>query len=598
MEEKKYQVIVTGGGMAGICAAIASARGGARTALIQDRPVLGGNASSEIRMHITGATDHGHRENARETGILEELLLENRARNPQHSFSIFDTVLWEKVREEKNIDLYLNTRVTDVETGDNKIRALLAQQLTSEKDFRFVGKIYVDCTGDGMIAARAGAHVRRGMEGRDEFDEPHAPEHGINGTMGNSILFKAENTGAPVPFTRPDWAYEFTEEDLFYRPHGNASHNDNNFDIESGFWWIELGGDKDTIADAEEIRDELLKILYGVWDHIKNKGAHGAENYVLDWVQFLPGKRESRRIEGEYLLKEQDVAEGRIFDDAVAYGGWPMDMHPPKGFWFSGAPTDYVTVPKLYTIPYRCYYSRNVSNLMMAGRNISTTHMAFGSTRVMGTCAVGGQAVGTAAAMAVQKNCDPADIGKRCIRELQFQLMKDDCYLPGYVYHDDKNIVEKAVSISSSSWQGEGSPEKIRDGHQRNENGEIHEWTSEPIKGEPEWLDIQLNGPHKISELHIIFDTDLTTEIQISLSGAVRASQIPGMPLSLAKHYRVQLIEKDKVIWEKEQKENHRRFVSLSPMKEADKIRIEIIENWGDGCAKIFEVRAYENDTV
>ena len=169
MEAKKYEVIVAGGGMSGVCAALASARGGAKTALIQDRPVLGGNASSEIRMHICGATHHGQRENARETGILEEILLENRAQNPQHSFSVLDTVLWEKVMKQENLDLFLNTRVTNVKAEEGKICCLYAQQMTTEKDYEFSGKIYIDCTGDGMIAARGGAAWRRGREGQEEF---------------------------------------------------------------------------------------------------------------------------------------------------------------------------------------------------------------------------------------------------------------------------------------------------------------------------------------------------------------------------------------------------------------------------------------------
>lgn len=347
MEKKIYEVIVVGGGMAGVCAAIASARTGACTALIQDRPVLGGNASSEIRMHICGATHHGHRENARETGILEEILLENRSRNPQHSFSIFDTVLWEKVRQEEKLELYLNTRVTDVETADGRILNLKAHQLTTEKEFILEGTLYMDCTGDGMIAARAGASVRQGREGRIEFGETYAPDEPDTGTMGNSLMFRAVDMGKPVPFKRPQWAYEYSEEDLAYRGHSDYSSKMQNYDIESGYWWIELGGTQNTIDDAEEIRDELLKTLYGVWDHIKNKGDHGAENYALDWVQFLPGKRESRRIEGDYILREQDLLEGRVFEDTVAYGGWPMDMHPPQGFLFGGDPTKYIALENI-----------------------------------------------------------------------------------------------------------------------------------------------------------------------------------------------------------------------------------------------------------
>lgn len=595
MELKKYEVVVIGGGMAGVCAAIASSRNGARTALIQDRPMLGGNASSEIRMHICGATHHGKRENARETGILEEILLENRARNPQHSFSEFDTILWEKVKEEKNLELYLNTRVFKVCTENQKISYLEAHQLTTEKEFTFQAQIYIDCTGDGMIAAQAGAICRQGRESREEFGESYAPEKADRGTMGNSLMFKAIDMGYPVPFKRPSWAYEYTEEDLAYRDHEDYNSQKENYAVESGYWWIELGGEKDTIGDAENIRDELLKTLYGIWDHIKNKGNHGADTFALDWVQFLPGKRESRRIEGDYLLKEQDLLEGRIFEDAVAYGGWPMDMHPPKGFLFSGDPTRYIELGKVYTIPYRCFYSKTINNLMMAGRNISTTHMAFGSTRVMGTCAVGGQAAGTAAAMAVRLGYTPREIGEKNIEDLQIRLMRDDCYLPGYRNQDLEDQVKNATKIISSSSVFGGEAEKIRDGYQRNELGEIHEWISQIMGNEPEWIEIQWDEPINLNELQIKFDTDLTTEIEISLSRRIREQQVKGLPSSLVKKYQVQAFKEGKMVWEKMCTENYQRFRIHYPSVLADCVRVSIYDTWGSTQAKIFEVRSYEN---
>lgn len=598
MEIKRYEVVVIGGGMSGICTAIASARNGAKTALVQDRPVLGGNASSEIRMHICGATHHGHRENARETGILEEILLENRARNPQHSFSVFDTILWEKVREQRNLELYLNTRVLKVHREDQRISGLEAHQLTTEKDFVFHAQIYVDCTGDGMIAAQAGATFRQGREGKEEFGEAYAPEEADKGTMGNSLMFKAVDMGYPVTFKRPSWAYKYTEEDLAWRDHEDYDSQKENYSVESGYWWIELGGEENTIYDAESIRDELLKTLYGVWDHIKNQGDHGADNYALDWVQFLPGKRESRRIEGDYLLKEQDLLEGYIFDDAVAYGGWPMDMHPPKGFLFSGDPTRYIQLEKVYTIPYRCFYSRSVDNLMMAGRNISTTHMAFGSTRVMGTCAVGGQAAGTAAAMAARLGCTPREVGQRHMEVLQKKLMRDDCYLPGYINRDDEDQVRSAVKIISSSATFDGEAEKVRDGYQRNESGKIHEWISKNMEGKPEWLEIQWEHPIKLDELQIKFDTDLTTEIEISLSRRVREQQVKGLPGSLVKNYRVQAFREGMKVWEKTCRDNCQRFCIHYPYVIADCVRIEVYDVWGCSQAKVFEVRAYEKESV
>ena len=235
------------------------------------------------------------------------------------------------------------------------------------------------------------------MYGREDsraFGEPHAAAKADRYVMGSSILFTAKDMGHPVPFIKPEWAYTFTEEQLKHRAHT---------EITSGYWWIELSGLLDPVSDAETIRDELLKVLYGVWDHIKNQPGHHAENYALDWVGFLPGKRESRRLTGDYVLTENDVAASRIFPDTVAYGGWNMDVHVPGGILSEeSAPTTYYKFDDVYAIPYRCLYSENIENLFLAGRAISVSHIAFGSTRVMGTCAVVGQAVGTAAALAMR----------------------------------------------------------------------------------------------------------------------------------------------------------------------------------------------------
>lgn len=281
--EKRYDVVVVGGGVGGVCAAIASARTGAYTALIQDRPVLGGNASSEIRMHIVGANCHASRPNARETGILEEILLENKHRNPNHSFSVLDTVMWEKTRYQDGLDLYLNTHMFEVEREGGQVNTVIAKQMTTERMFRFAAEIFIDCTGDGLLSFLAGASYMTGREGRGVFGEEHAVAESDAVTMGNSILFSARDTGRPVAFEAPFWANHYTDQDLM-------GHDK---EITSGYWWVEVGGGKtDTIADSEELRDELLKIVYGIWDHIKNGGNHGAENYALEWVGFLPGKRE------------------------------------------------------------------------------------------------------------------------------------------------------------------------------------------------------------------------------------------------------------------------------------------------------------------
>ena len=405
---QEYDVIVVGGGMAGVCAAIASARHGAKTALIQDRPVLGGNASSEIRMHICGADCSGGRPNTRETGILEELRLENQARNPQRSATMWDLIVWEAVTQQPNLDLFLNCQVTQVRSTagralasgkpgkPGRIESLRAIQTSTESTLSFEGGIVIDCTGDGRVGYLAGAEYRVGREAQSEFGEPWAPKRADKLRLGSSLLFTARDLGEPVPFVRPAWAHRFrTCEDLPHRGHGGS--------WEYGYWWIEFGGTLDTIKDNERIRDELLKYLFGVWDHIKNQRDHGAENWALDWFGFLPGKRESRRLLGDHVLTQGDVEAYTRFDDTVAYGGWPIDIHAYGGICDPAPPARFGGLTDIYTLPYRMLYSRNIENLMMAGRDASATHLAHGSTRVMGTCAVMGQAAGTAAAMCAAK---------------------------------------------------------------------------------------------------------------------------------------------------------------------------------------------------
>ncbi|MDF2613406.1 MAG: mnmG 1 [Clostridia bacterium] len=588
----QYDVVVVGGGMAGICAAIASARGGAQTALIQDRPVLGGNASSEVRMHICGANIHGNREDARETGIIEEILLENRKRNPNHSFSILDTVLWEKVNFQENLDLYLNTRMIDVESSHNEITSITAHQLTTEKDFLFKAKIFIDCSGDSSLAYKAGANFRVGRESKDEFGEQFAPDKADSYTMGNTIMFKAIDMGYEIAFERPEWAYTFTEDDLRHRGHSAAVSTMEHYGIDSGYWWIELGGMQDTIKDAEEIRDELLKTVYGIWDHIKNAGDHGAQNYALEWVQFLPGKRESRRIEGDYLLKGQDALAGKVFEDAVAYGGWPMDMHPPEGFHYKGDPTNFIEVP-IFTIPYRSYYSKNIDNLMMAGRNISATHMAFGSIRVMATCAIGGQAAGTAAAMAINYHCTPREIGRR-IETLQQTLLKDDCYIPGFKNEDVKDKALQAKVMASSQIAG-GEAEQVINGVSRKVEGQANCWISNPISKEGQWIQLDLNGEETIREIHIKFDSNLTSEIVTSLSKTTIERQQAGLPGTLVKEYEIQILKQNAVVWSKCVQDNYLRFNKHYLLDEiaGDTLKIIIKKTYGCQEARVFEVRVY-----
>lgn len=583
---KKYDVVVVGGGVSGLCAAIAASRHGAKTALIQNRPVLGGNASSEIRMHICGADNHGNRPDARETGILEEILLENRRRNPQNSFSILDTVMWEKAHFQEGLDLFLNTHMQEVELSGDRITKILAEQLTTEKVFRFEARIFMDATGDGTLAALAGAEFIKGREGKKVFGEQYAPDESDHITMGNSLLFKAVDTGKPVPFIKPSWANTYSEDDLAFRGHE---------ELTSGYWWIELGGDEtDVVADGEELRDELLKALYGVWDHIKNGGSHGAENYVLDWVGFLPGKRESRRITGDYILKEADCFEGRIFEDAVAYGGWPMDMHVVGGIRTKLEPTLFLHLEEMFTIPYRSLYSKNINNLMIGGRAISASHMAFGSTRVMATCAVVGQAGGTAAAIAVQRNLSPREVLQN-IKELQQKLLKDDCFIPGFKNEDTEDLARKAAITCSSSIAG-GDCGNMINGISRKVKENTNCWISEEMTDEAEWVALELKHPVKPKEVHLKFDSNVSKELMVSLSHTALQKQIPGLPPELVKDYSLEFYKDNILIHTEEVRENYLRFKVHKIEKEliCNKVKIIIKSTHGNKQARIFEIRLYE----
>jgi hypothetical protein len=446
IETKRYDLAVIGAGLAGICAAVAAARLGLKVALVNDRPVLGGNSSTEIRVHV-GGSDKDHRW-ARESGILEEIRIEDRFRNHSPIISgainqTWDQVLWEWVTREPDLDLYLNTAGRKaIMDGGSRIAAVICEQLGSEKTIRIDADYFIDSSGDGQVAWSAGADFRMGRESRNEFGEDIAPEVPDRRTMGSSILFRALDVGRPVKFERPAWAHEYpTEEDLPFRNHER---------ITSGYWWIELGGEEDTIHDSEEIRDELWRSLYGVWDHIKNRGDHGADNLALEWVGAVPGKRESRRFVGDHILTQGEVESAVSFPDAVAYGGWPIDLHPPGGLRAPTPPAEMKKLLRPYGIPFGSLYSRNVENLMMAGRNASTTHVALGTTRLQATGAVMGQAVGTAAYLCRKHNVPPRDLGERHIQELQQLLLRNDCYVPNLTNMDAGDLAREGRATATS----------------------------------------------------------------------------------------------------------------------------------------------------
>lgn len=530
-------VLVTGGGPAGVPCALAAARMGARVILCQDRPVLGGNASSEVRMHIVGAngtgrTDRGEegQTEAREGGIVEEIRLENAVHNAQRSAAVFDLILYDKCRVEPNLELMLNTSVTGAERSGSRIVAALAERPSTEERFRIEAAVFVDCTGDGRLGKEAGAAFMEGRESRERFGETLALERADGNRLGSTILLQAKKHDCPMPFTAPSWARSFSAEELKLRLY--ASPGDEEPTHEYGYWWAEWGGTLDTIRDNETIRDELLAITLGIWDHIKNgPGAarFRAERWALEWIGFLPGKRESRRFVGQHILTERDLLESREFADAIAYGGWSLDLHPPEGVDAPDLePCVQHPVPSLYDIPLRSCVARDLENLLFAGRNLSATHVAFSSTRVMATCAVVGQGVGTAAAISVQQKVPPSrladDVGT--MEAIQRQLLRDDAYLIGRDVMSQDDPVRSA-SITASSEQRGGEAERVRSSQSRSVHGKrgapshrveagSHRWMSAPESGFPAWIQLDWPEEQEAAEVRLIFDTGLHRHLTLS----------------------------------------------------------------------------------
>lgn len=600
-----YDVVIVGGGLSGMCAAIAAARHGAKTALIHARHVFGGNASSEIRMHVCGASENMAKPELEEGGILYEMMLDNKSRNDYFCYSIWDMVLFDKIKRQENLTAYLNTVMDDCSVENGRIKQITAYQQTTETRWVIDGKLFIDCTGNATLGYLAGAEYRIGSEGRHEFGEEHAPEKPNSNRMGNTLLFKAVDRGHSVNFKRPDFAKEFTEEQLKYRTHSavhaaqtKAGANDTylkiatfgSAQVDYGYWWIELTGETDDVIDEyEKIRDDLVACIYGVWDHIKNGGEHGAQNHDLEWVGMMPGTRESRRLVGDYILNENDIISNRQFDDAVAYGGWAMDIHTPNGLYdFNELPSSIIGFEGSYTIPYRSYYSKNISNLLMAGRNISASKMAMGSTRVMGTCAIGGQAVGTAAAMCIRYGCMPREISNH-MNELQQILLKDDCYIPGILNTDDLDLARTATVTATSEKEGYEASNVIK-GITRNNDV----WISDGIGEQGETVCIKFKEPSCVSQVRLVFDSNFNYSIKQTMSIKRQKQQRVGVPEELIKDYTVTLWKDGAEVAQKHVSGNHQRLNIVEFDSVAcDSVTVTVNATNGAENAHIYEIRIY-----
>jgi len=444
----EFDIIVAGGGPGGVPAAISAARMGQKVLLIHNRPVLGGNGSSEIGITFDGASV-AHI-NGRETGIAEEI---RRLRDCDAKFTGDWTRAMEKlVTAEKNLTIVYNAHVCTVDMKDSAaIKSVTAMNVRDLTRYKYSAEIFIDCTGDAWLGYHAGAKYRFGREAEYQHDESLAPAVADTLTMCGSL--KSGNipffcdTGAEVKYKAPDWVSKLAENDEEFSRviHGSGAYMS---------FWLETPHEYDDVWDAEETRDALILVALGYYDYIKNTWSNRekAKNYRFNLVSILSGHRESRRLIGDYIMTQNDATSGRSFEDAISYSGWMLDVHHPKGAYSGKEGTMYCAchIP-VVSVPYRCIYSKNIDNLLFAGRNVNATHIALGTLRVQNTIATLGQAAGTAAALCIKHKETPRGIYERHIHELQQLLIKNDQYIPG-IKNDDVNDPCLRAKATASSY--------------------------------------------------------------------------------------------------------------------------------------------------
>lgn len=448
----EYDVIVAGGGPGGVPAALAAARQGSKTLLIQNRPVLGGNGSREIGITFEGASSHYAY--AREGGIAEEI---RRLRDQKPEFTGDWTEAMEILtKDQENLTILYNSHVCDVEMeSESVIKSVVALDFRNFGKTRFRAKFFIDCTGDGWLGYYAGAKYRFGREAQHQYNESLAPEIADTQTMSGCIradhipmMCRVEE---PTEYQAPSWVPKLSSDpEEFGRT----------IDLPGTrmAWWLEAPNTYDDMYDGEESRDALFLVLLGYFHYLKNHWEHHetARYLQLKFSSITVGRRESRRFIGDYVMTQDDCTEGAHFDDAVSYTGWHIDIHHPEGIYSGRKGGLYCSIAaNMPHVPYRCLYSVNIDNLLFAGRNISTTHIAMGTTRVQNTIATLGQTVGTAAAMCVKLKETPRGIYQRHMQALQQQLLKDDLYIPGIRSNDPGDPCLKATATASSSCANE-----------------------------------------------------------------------------------------------------------------------------------------------
>lgn len=433
----KYDLVVVGAGIAGMSAAVSAARLGCKVALINDRPVVGGNNSSEIRVHLGGRIEEGI---YKELGGLQKEFGPEKGGNAQPATYYEDQKKMDWLAEEKNVSLFLNYHAIRITKEGDKITSVIVKHIESGKELQFEAPLFSDCTGDGTIGYLAGADYRMGRESRDEYGESIAPEQADKLTMGSSVQWYSVDHKKPSPFPKFN--------------HGVTFNDENCEKVMMGEWTWETGMNLDQIKDFERIRDYGMLVVYSNWSYLKNQMKENApyKNRQLEWVAHVAGKRESRRLMGDYILKEDDITKNVYHEDASFTTTWSIDLHwqdPQNSIYFPGNEFKAVTKHILiypYAVPYRCLYSRNINNLFMAGRNISVTHVALGTVRVMRTTGMMGEVVGMAAALCKKYDVTPRGVYHSHLDELK-QLMKEGVSKKGLPnnqrYNEGSTLKEK-----------------------------------------------------------------------------------------------------------------------------------------------------------
>lgn len=587
-DQAPADVVVVGGGLAGCVAATASARLGAKTVLLQNRPVLGGNASTEILVPPVGFWLYSNIDplDPHETGITEEF----RGRGVQTTADgkVYSARLLRLVTAEPNLALRLQTHVTGVEmapavarSGDppqpsppRKIAAVLAVDVPSGRRLRFPAKIVIDCSGDAVVGVAAGAEYRQGRESQGTYDESMAPPVGDQRTMGNSLKYVSQPATGPQPFVAPAWATKFPRCEDFTP----GRHPELGGDIQWQ-WMIELGGTRDTYRDGEEIRDELLRLVYGMWDHVKNrcpKLHDQAADHRLAWVGYVTGKRENRRLIGDYVLNQNDIAQQTPFPDRVAYGGWGMDDHFPEGFFHAGPPAQHAYKAVPFSVPLRCLYSKNVDNLLMAGRDISASHIAMANTRVMLTSAVIGQACGTAAELCVLHNTSPRAVVVDYLDDLQQQLLKDDQHIIDLPNRDPRDLARQAQARASSEKtlpNGQRMPAAAAiDGYAFARAGQTSSWSPDPKQPGPHWIELGWPRRQMFNVIHVTFLTAQHTAPRFRVAVDAGGQWRPLAEVSTGRF---------------------RKYLAVVPRVTTDKLRIELLGDHLENVA-LCELRVYD----